>query len=377
MFRVVSNGVFKRKEPVDLGEVRNILLLKLRYMGDVLLTTPAIRLLKKSYPKARITMVVNKGTEDMILHNAHIDRILTIDRSIAKSKNMLHRFRYERAFIKELRMFQYDLCVDFEYGGQRGAILSLISGARHRVGLETLSYWRNWIYHYRVPFPNGTHAVEYNMALLDKSIGLSTEDKCLELHTAKEDDYYVDTWMAENGFGKGDKFLVCHPGARWWFKQWPEDKFAQLADQLQEEMQLKVLFSGGPEDVPAVLGIAGRMTTSCHSLAGQTTPLQLAALIKRAQLFIGNDSGPMHIAAAVDTPVIALFGSTDPAIWRPWTRKSEVIYKAVACSPCDHTGCEMGELNCMRQIKVLEVKAAVEALLGRRKGAIQSGLACP
>lgn len=359
---------------MDLGEVRNILLFKLRYMGDVLLTTPAIRLLRRSYPKAQITMVVNKGTEDMVLHSAHIDRILTIDRSIAKSKNLLHRFQYERAFIKELRTVQYDLCIDFEYG-ERGAILSFISGARHRVGQETPSYWRNWIYHHRVPFPASTHAVEFNMALLDKSIGLRTDDKRLELHTAKGDDRYIDTWMSESGFKKGDEFLVCHPGARWWFKQWPEDKFAQLADQLQVEMQLKVLFSGGPGDVSTVQTIAAKMTTPCHSLAGQTTPLQLAALIKRAQLFIGNDSGPMHIAAAVDTPVVALFGSTDPAIWQPWTRRSQVIYKSVACSPCDHTGCEMGELNCMRQINVMEVMAAVEQLLGKRSDAIPPGLA--
>jgi len=361
--------MFRRKEPKALGQVLNILLFKLRYLGDVLLTTPAIRLLRRSYPKARITMVVNKGTEDMILHNTNIDRILTVDRSIAKSKNLLRRFQYERAFVKELRSVQYDLCVDFEYG-QRGAILSLISGARHRVGLETLSYWRNWIYHYRVPFPERTHAVQFNMALLDKSIGLRTDDKCLELQTSKEDDRYVDTWMSENGLEKGGKFIVCHPGARWWFKQWPEDRFAQLADQVQEEMQLKVVFSGGVADVSAVQEIAGRMTTPCHSLAGQTTPLQLAALIKRAQIFIGNDSGPMHIAAAVDTPVVALFGSTDPEIWRPWTRRSQVIYKAVACSPCDHTGCEMGELNCMRQITVVEVKAAVEELSGWRNCAV-------
>jgi predicted lipopolysaccharide heptosyltransferase III len=319
-------------------------------------------------------MVVNKGTEDMILHNPHINRILTIDRSIAKSKNWLHRIQYECAFLKKLRTVRYDLCIDFEYG-QRGAFLSLLSGARHRVGLETPSHWRRWIYHHRVPFPASTHAVEFNMALLDKSIGLKTEDKRLELHTGEEDDRYVDTWMSENGLENGDGLIVCHPGARWWFKQWPEEKFAQLADQLQEEMQLKVIFSGGPGDVAAVQAIADRMTTPCHTIAGQTTPIQLAALIRRAQLFIGNDSGPMHIAAAVDTSVLALFGSTDPAIWQPWTQRKQVIYKAVACSPCDHTGCDMGELNCMRQITVLEVKAAVQTLLRRKNGAIQSGLA--
>lgn len=297
----------------------------------------------------------------MIRHNPHLDQIITIDRTLAKSRNPFQRFRYEWSFIKELRAIPYDLSIDFEYG-QRGAVLSLVSGARCRIGPETQTYWRNWIYHERVSFPDPIHAVERNLAMLEGAIGLKTDDKSLELFTVKKDDVYIARWMRRHGFAREDQVVVCHPGARWWFKQWPAEKFARLADQLQEEMQLKVLFSGGQEDVSTVQTIADNMVTPCYSIAGETTPLQFAALAKRAKLFIGNDSGPMHIAAAVGTPVIALFGPTEPAIWSPWSQRNQVVYKGVSCSPCDNTGCDMGELNCMRQIGVSEVVAAVNQM---------------
>lgn len=337
--------------------MRSILLFKLRHIGDVLLTTPAIRLLRQAYPKAHITMVVNKGTDDVLLHNPHLNRIVTIDREMVKGVPFHKRLRYEWGVLKALRECCYDLSVDFD-SGERAAFLSLLSRVSTRVGFRYQRGPRRQIFHRQVNIEGSPHTAERNLTLIEKAVGLVRKNDRLELYTASEEDRRMALWLRKHRLS-GKDLVIIHPGARFWFKRWPAKKWASLLDILQGELGLSVVITGGGREMEDVRAILLRMKTPAYSIAGQTTVLELAALIKKATLFIGNDSGPMHISAAMGTPVIALFGPTDPSVWKPWGTGHVVISKQVPCSPCKVTHCDMGMENCMEQISIEDVLHAI------------------
>jgi lipopolysaccharide heptosyltransferase II len=160
-----------------------------------------------------------------------------------------------------------------------------------------------------------------------------------------------------------EPFVLFHPGARWWFKIWPLERFVDLAKRMHEVFGYSVVVVGGSQDIET----ADRIVSACGSwsktFAGQITVLQLAVLAQRARLFVGNDAGPMHIAAAMGTPVVSLFGPTDPQVWGPWGKGHQIIWKQMDCNPCWRHDCQRGELNCMHQISVDEVWEAVARIL--------------
>ncbi len=342
-------------------DFKKILIIKLRYIGDVLLSTPVAANLRRHFPDAHITMVVNSGTDEVLRYNPHINRVIPIDRSEVKG-NFIERIQSSFRIVTQIRREQFDLVIDLT-DGDRGAILSYLSNARMRVGYNAEGRVRGRLYTTIVhPSSPDLHNVEYQLEVI-RALGLPIKTKDLVLHWGIEDDLFVTDWLTKNGLAK-HHFVTIHPGGRWWFKQWPLERFATLAESLRERFGLEVVFLGGEKEREGIKEIAHYLGRSFYAAEGLTL-LQLAALIQRSCLFIGNDNGPMHIAAAVGTPVIALFGSSDPKVWGPWEKGSTIIYKGVSCSPCTHTGCNMGEFNCMRQITVSEVIAGVEKQLPR------------
>lgn len=349
--------------PMNRKEIKSILLFKLRYVGDVLMTTPAIRLLRQAYPEAHITMVVNKGTEDVLRHNPHLNQTLTIDRERIEKAPFYTRLFYEWSVLKMLKEGDYDLSIDFD-SGERAAYLALLSGINTRIGFYYPKGLRRMIFHRQVRRKGSLHTVERNLMLVEKTLGLIRKDDRLELRTGPEEDRRMTLWLRRHRLS-GKNLVVIHPGARFWFKRWPARKWASLIDILQGELGLSVVITGGGREMEDVRTTLSRMKTHTYSIAGQTTILELAALIKKATLFIGNDSGPMHIAAAMGTPVIALFGPTEPDLWRPWGKGHVVISRQVPCSPCKYTDCDMERENCMEQISIEDVLHAVCQYLER------------
>jgi lipopolysaccharide heptosyltransferase II len=153
-------------------------------------------------------------------------------------------------------------------------------------------------------------------------------------------------------------WVVIQPGARYWFKAWPPERFAELADQLTDRFGCQVLVGGSPEEAPLAKTVVTQAKSRVLSIAGLTDVRTLAALLKRSALFVGNDTGVMHIAAAMGTPVVGLFGPSNPAEWGPRGGPAEVIYKGLDCRTCFHPTCRRGEENCMKLITVDEVMAA-------------------
>lgn len=344
-----------------------ILVLKLRYIGDVLLATPVLRNLRLHFPRAHLAMVVNAGTEPILRHNRGVDEVLTLDREHLKSWNPVARLEAPLRYVRWVRGRRFDCVVDLT-DADRSALLAYASGARVRVGFNAEGRWRGRLYTHRAQagWP-GQHNVDYQLEAL-RALGLEIRTRDLELPLAPEEEAAAAAWLARQGVGEGAPFLAFHPGARWWFKQWPAERCAALADRIQAEDGLPVIFLGGIQEQEFLATVQAHMRTPFRGGVGGLELLEMAAVLRRARVFVGNDNGPMHIAAALGTPVVALFGPSDPEVWGPRGEGHRVIHRAGYCSPCIHPRCARGEQNCLRVITVDEVAEAVRAVIGRAAG---------
>lgn len=303
----------------------NLLLFKLRYIGDVLLTTPAIRLLRKAYPQAHIAMVVNKGTEPILKHNPHLDEVLTVEKRGAGFLALLR-------LLRSLRQRRYEVSVDFA-SGDRAAWLSLWAGARLRIGLESREGFRRWINNRQVPYMPNEHTVKLYLsiasetpAIRDNRITLS--DTSLELYTSEEDKTFAQSLLSKAGL-LNTPFLIAHTECRYPQNRWSNEKWQGLLNGLG----MPVVFVGSNEDKVSIQQIQTGLKIHSLCIAGETTLLQTAEIMRRAAGFIGNDSGPMHIAAAMGIPVIGIFGtSSDPVKWHPWTPNHRIVSTSASAS---------------------------------------------
>lgn len=338
----------------------NFLVIKLRYLGDVLLSTPTLKALKEAFPGARLTLGINRGTEDVVRHNPHVDQLLVIDKGAIRSPVELWA---------GVRRRRFDCVIDLT-DGDRSALLGWWSGAKTRIGFNAEHRWRGLLYTTVVPAPiQPVHRIERDLSAL-RGIGLDPKQDVPILRISPADDESADQLLAECGLtdaASHDRLVLFQPGARYWFKAWPPERFAELADLLAKAYHCRVLIGGDETERPLAEQIARRATSKPTVIAGRTSVLVFAALAKRCALFVGNDSGAMHIAAAMGTPVLALFGPSDPREWGPLAESKHVIYKGLDCRACFHPTCTRGSQNCMQLISVEEVFASAKHLLDGRK----------
>jgi len=332
-----------------------ILVIKLRYLGDVLLSTPVLTALRTAFPKARVSMLVNPGTEAMIATNPCLDEVLIAERA----RSPIRQLRFAAA----LRGRRFDLVVDLT-DGDRAAILSRLTGAPIRVGLNREGRWRGRLYTHVVPIREQPIPMIRQHLMALEMLGIPVSDGVSpSLRTQASDEAAACAALGAVGIGAGERFVAVHPGARWWFKSWPADRFASLIDHVQAKLGMKVVLLGSVADREIAETILDRVETERRSLIGRLTLLELAVVLRRAALLVGNDNGPMHMAAAMGTPVIGLFGPADPRIWGPAGQGHAVFYKGIDCRPCFPGGCRRGEQNCMRLIAFDEVIPVVERML--------------
>ena len=326
-----------------------ILVIKLRYVGDVLLATPVLSRLREGFPKAHLAMLVNPGTDGVVRGHPALDDVLVVERG-----NPVLQWRFAR----ELRARRYDHVIDLT-DSDRSAVLSWLSGAPVRVGYNSEGRWRGRLYSRVVEADRfGIHQVCYHLKATE-ALGLTGPPPAPALVISQDARSAADRLLKEAGIDAARPFVCLHPGARWWFKSWPSDRFAALADRVQTETSSQVLFLGGEQERAAAGRISERMKTPFRSLVGRTGLQELAAVLARAVLMVSNDNGPMHMAAALQVPVIGLFGPSDPSVWGPWGDGHRTFYKGLDCRACFHPDCFRGEQNCMRLITLEEVWEAV------------------
>ncbi len=331
--------------------IHDILVIKLRYIGDVLLTTPFLRVLRQGFPDAGVTMLVNPGTDDVLRYNPDVDEVLCLPRT-----GMIHQVQFSRG----LRARGFDCVVDLT-DGDRSAIISCVTGACLRIGFNHEDRLRGRLYSHCVKASyEAMHVIDYHaMAFSPLGLPIQGGEPILPLSSK---DYEQAHRMLETLSLDQKQWIMIHPAARYWFKAWPSDRFAALADVLYEK-GFQVVLVGSRNEQILETEILKAAQHPIASLLGKTSLLELAALMRHGRLFVGNDAGPMHIAAAVGCPVVALFGPSNPAVWGPRGKDTKTIYKGLDCRECFHPGCFRGEQSCMKLITVEEVLDAAQEFL--------------
>jgi len=334
-----------KTDPSRFGKV---LLIRLRRIGDIILTTPAVRALRTALPRAELVYVVEEPYRELVEGNPDIDRVIAVPGKSSRRESL--------AFALALRKEHFDAVIDF-HGGPRASFLSLLSGAGLKVGYEIK--YRGLFYDVRVPRApkqGRIHSVENHVNLV-RALGLEVAEVPGLVLPGGAKDRKVEK-------SRPDPLWILHVGAGNRFRYWGTDHLVRLVRLLGEIPGARVALIGGPEDKAAAAAILEKAPGTL-SYVGALGLAGTAGLIREAAVFIGPDSGPMHIAAAVGTPIVAWFGPTLPANFAPWKPAggARIIEKPLDCRPCRQKTCIHGDYRCLQLITPEEVRDEVVAVL--------------
>jgi heptosyltransferase-3 len=348
------------RDAVPLAECARALVIKLRHHGDVLLASPVIAALKAHAPRMEIDALVYDETAQMLEGHPALAQLHTVGRQW-RELGALDQLGQERALFRTLRGRRYDLLVHLT-DHARGAWLSRWLGARYSVAPvvpERGGWWRKSFTHLYPEVAN-RHRVEVNLDAL-RRIGVQPTlgERKVHFVPGRHAEQTIDALGLPNGF------VHVHPASRWTFKCWPADRNAQLIDRLAAEGH-PVVVTAAPDETAFVAAILEKAASKPINLAGQLSLKDLGALTARARLFIGVDSMPMHLAAAMGTPTVALFGPSRENEWGPWNVEQRVVTTMHSCRPCGIDGCGGGKVSdCLTLLPVDAVHAAARELLAR------------
>jgi lipopolysaccharide heptosyltransferase II len=340
----------KGRQRIDPPQIKKILLIRLRRIGDVTLTTPAISALRQSFPKASISYIIENPYRELVEGNPNLDKVIVLEK-----KQSL------RDFIKLIRLIRkekYDVVLDF-HGGPRASLITLFSRATLKVGYRIK--YRNFIYNIKLPRSpkeGHFHSVENHINLV-RALGVDIKSlPALYLPQAQKTEVEkVRKFIEENSL-EGRKIISIHISAGNEFRNWGVDNLVQLTNLLAQRPDVRIVLMGTSEDQKAEEEILKKSTASPLSLVGRLNLRELRELISHSSLFVGPDSGPMHIAASTSTPIVALFGPNLPAFNAPWQAKAFVVEKELDCRPCKQRRCIYEDFRCLRSIEPEEVYQA-------------------
>ena len=336
---------------------KRILVIKLKQPGDVLVSSPVLAALKEAWPESQVTYLVPRGTEPMIADHPGLDGLLVAGRRRGTWGEAL-------ALLRELRRRRFDLVLELS-DGDRGAFYTLLSGAGERLGFDYPGrpWWqRRFSFTRLLPRPPvHTHMVDQNLEAV-RALGLAPRNPRLQFFWNPEVETRVQNLLADLTL-RPRHFVVMHPGAGWRFKCWTPTGYARVIEALETEWRLPVVLTGSraPHEQELMAAILGECRVKPRSLAGRLTLKELGALIARASFFFGMDSAPMHLAAAVNTPAVVLFGPSGVFNWGPWGEGHLVIKNDWPCIPCGRDGCEGSKISrCLTEISPEEVLLLME-----------------
>ena len=339
----------------------NILVVRTDRIGDVLLTTPALAALRGAYPRAKIVMMIAPETYDIVGGNPCLDEIIVDDR-----KESHRGFFGFLKLVSMARKRKFDLAVVF-HTKKRTNLACFLAGIPNRVGYRNDKFGfllTDGLYDSR---PEGAkHESEYCLDVL-WHLGIAADGLAVHMPLKSQSEDWAKTFLKDNNIAASDTLIAVHPGASCVSKRWPAGSFAQLIDAIMtKKNSARVIMVGGPE----TKSIAGDVLSSVKShvidLTGELSLTQLASLLKRCHVLVSNDSGPVHIAAAVGTPVVSIFGRNQaglsPVRWRPLGKKDMVLHKEVGCEICLAHNCVI-DFECLKAITPQEVLEAVQSIL--------------
>ncbi|HEU4684692.1 MAG TPA: lipopolysaccharide heptosyltransferase II [Nitrospira sp.] len=311
-----------------MPDYRRILFIKPSSLGDIVHAMPTFAVLRRLYPSAHLTWLVKREWAEVVDRIAGVDQVWPVERG---ARGWLSQ-------VPSLRARRFDAAVDLQ-GLFRSAAMAWLSGAEERIGFANGREGSPWMYTTRVAVPAADlHAVDRYL-LVAQAMGAPIERPEFAFRIPVSDDEEVDRLLSRHGMKRGDRWVAVNVSARWPTKRWPAASFATLADRLHQEAEIPMIFIGSPGERADVAAVIGSMRRPAVNLAGAMSVGLLPAFLRQAALLITNDSGPMHIAAAVETPIVALFGPTSPARTGPYGSGHSVLAHKIPCSPCFSRTC--------------------------------------
>jgi len=351
-----------------------ILIMKFRNIGDVLLTTPLIKNLKLNFPDARIDFALNRGTEAMLKHNPYINEVYVYERNKIKTLPLFSKIKEEIKYVKNIVKNRYDIVINLTRG-DRGSIIALLSGADKKIGYPSNKnrFLKN-VFDMEIPGYGNRHVIESEFDVI-RMMDLKIFEKKVEIFWDKSDEEKVDSLIPE-------KFVHIHPVSRWLFKCVKDEIMAKIIDFIKNKgYEVVITASPDEKELEKVNSILSHCKTKPLNLSGKLSLNQVACLSSKAKAFVGVDTAVMHMAAAVNTPVVAFFGPSAAFHWGPWDNdltksgyvnkngiqkmgKHTVIQHNWECIPCEKDGCRGSKISeCLMEFDMNNIYNILEEKL--------------
>ena len=342
-----------------MDDFKNILIIRLDRIGDVLLSTPVFKTVREAYPKSHISVMVRPYAEDVVLGNPYIDDLIVYDKDGAH-KGALATL----VFCQRLRARRFD-CAIVLHPSNRSHIVPFLAGIPMRLGYDRkLSFLLTKSVPHKKEF-GLKHEIDYALDVVHY-IGIEPTSHDLYMPIKESSEARIDELFKKHALAHGAVVVTLHPGASCPSKRWPPERFADVADKLAQKYGARIVVIAGPKEKGFGDRVCELIKSKTVNVSGTTSVADVASILKRSRLLVSNDSGPVHIACAIGTPVVALFGRSDrglsPVRWGPSGKRSIILHKYIGCDVCRAHKCEKG-FECLNAITVDEVLSACDSFL--------------
>ena len=354
---VKGSNKFKKK-------IKSVLIIQLGDIGDVVWATPTFRAVKEAYPHAKVSVLLRNGSGSLLEADPNIHKIFEVKQY---KGNFFKRSLKQLAFIRDLRKERFDLAFDLR-SDDRGAFMSLMSGASIRAALFYKGLrWRNFLFtHLAEPSVSKERiygAAEQSLRIV-REFGIDTKDTIPKLWISEKVKKRAEKILEGDGIAAVSRWITLNPFSRWQYKEWDTEKWVQIFDWLHEEYRISTVIVGAPEERKKTIDIVNKCNRRIYNLTGKTTLDELAGVLSLSSLHIGVDSAGPHIAAAVGTPTITIYGPSDWRDWAPQGGMHTVVVPDFDCAPCHQKGCEgSGISKCLEELTVDKVKEGIQSFL--------------
>jgi heptosyltransferase-2 len=331
--------------------IRKIFIRSTNWIGDAVMTTPAMGAVREAFPGAEIVIAANPTVAELLRHHPHCDRLLVYDKK-GPHQGLGDLLR----FCREIRKEKFDLAILFQ-NAIEAAIIAFLARIPRRAGYNTDC--RGFLLTHKVMGWRAArrfHHTDYYLNML-AGLGIQGGNGCLQLLCTEEELAWAREQLSDG------EWVAINPGATYGSaKRWLPERFAEVADAIAEEYSARILLIGGPNEDWIAKEVAANMHTQPLNLAGKTIVRELMALLSQCRLLVTNDSGPMHVAAAFGVPIVAIFGSTDHTTTSPLSPSCRIVRKPTTCAPCLQTDCPTDH-RCMTAVSVTDVFGAARHIL--------------
>lgn len=362
--------LFRKSHSISPDSVREILVIRTAYIGDVVLTLPVLKPLREMYPKARITFLTSCSASAVFTNNPYVDEVLSYDAFWFYPTKLGKAIGEYRKFLKVLRARRYDLVLECRGDIRDILLLSYLSKSRRRVSYNIGG--GGYLLSDVVPYESLKHKVEYHLDIV-RHLGGETGELEWDMYVNEQEQSAAEKLLSDKGVGQAGLLVGIHPGARMPLKCWSKDKFAEIADRMIDRYEAQIVFTGSQADRELTDGIITRMKGTAVNLAGETNLRILAGVMNKLSLFVCEDTATVHIASAMKTPTVAIFGPSKSIETGPYGNIHRVVEKDFPCRfGCDEGSCgRQVSQECMKAVEVEDVWTAAEEVLaqaGERSG---------